>query len=138
MAKLDASFFFFVLLLSIAAIINHSHAGGEGSLTSEQCPYACGVRCCKTHHPGNCIDTCISCCNACLCVPSGFLETKMNVLAIEIGKHKMVNLNALKLNKSHLNGYTVQVGRSIEILCFFFFASFECLIRKTDSCLGIG
>nr|KAJ0189805.1 hypothetical protein LSAT_V11C800411780 [Lactuca sativa] len=74
MAKLEASFFFFLLLC--IAVIDLSQAGGEGSLTRAQCPHACGVRCSKTHHRGNCLDTCNSCCRACLCVPSGFVGHK--------------------------------------------------------------
>ena len=46
------------------------------------------------------------------------LDIKMNALAIGIGKHKMVNLNALRLNKSHSNGYSVQIERPSKNLHF--------------------
>ncbi|XP_002518090.3 gibberellin-regulated protein 12 [Ricinus communis] len=67
----SAFFFFFFLLFAMAFVIDISHAGGEGSLTKEQCPKACDFRCSATHHRGNCIDLCNKCCEKCLCVPSG-------------------------------------------------------------------
>ncbi|KAI7735699.1 hypothetical protein M8C21_032259 [Ambrosia artemisiifolia] len=51
-------------------------AGGEGSLSVEECPSACSDRCFATHHPGECIDVCQDCCGKCLCVPSGTFGNK--------------------------------------------------------------
>ncbi|KAK9060148.1 hypothetical protein SSX86_020852 [Deinandra increscens subsp. villosa] len=77
MGKVEAGGFpFFIFLLVSFTIVNISYAGGEGSITRAQCPDACDVRCSKTHHRGNCVDTCNSCCRACLCVPSGVVGHK--------------------------------------------------------------
>ncbi|KAJ0938719.1 putative gibberellin regulated protein [Helianthus annuus] len=68
--------FFFVFLVASLAIMQLSTAGEEGSVPVEECPSACSVRCSATHHPGNCMDVCIRCCEKCLCVPSGTFGNK--------------------------------------------------------------
>ncbi|KAL1190623.1 Gibberellin-regulated protein 12 [Cardamine amara subsp. amara] len=45
--------------------------GGEGSLTIQECPKACAVRCSATSHKKPCLFYCNYCCKKCLCVPSG-------------------------------------------------------------------
>uniref|UniRef100_A0A7N0VJS6 Uncharacterized protein n=1 Tax=Kalanchoe fedtschenkoi TaxID=63787 RepID=A0A7N0VJS6_KALFE len=62
---------FLLTIVTVALLVNMSNAGGEGSLTRQQCPGACDFRCSKTSHRKPCLFYCNMCCNKCLCVPSG-------------------------------------------------------------------
>ncbi|KAK9664078.1 hypothetical protein RND81_14G018100 [Saponaria officinalis] len=62
---------FLLLILVSTMVIEVSQAGGPGSLTPEQCPGACDVRCSATSHRKPCLFFCNKCCDKCLCVPSG-------------------------------------------------------------------
>ncbi|XP_076883245.1 peamaclein-like [Bidens hawaiensis] len=67
---------FIVFFVASMTIIQLSTAGGEGSVSIQNCSGACAYRCSATHHRGNCIDTCNDCCGKCLCVPSGTYGNK--------------------------------------------------------------
>ncbi|XP_021854021.1 gibberellin-regulated protein 12-like [Spinacia oleracea] len=69
MSCFNVKFLFLVLVSMI--IIEVSMAGGEGSLTKEQCPAACDYRCSATQYRKACLLYCNKCCDKCLCVPSG-------------------------------------------------------------------
>ncbi|KAI8014228.1 Gibberellin-regulated protein 12 [Camellia lanceoleosa] len=64
-------FVFLFFLVASMSTIQVSLAGGEGSLTKDQCPAACAERCSATSHLNNCLMFCNLCCDKCLCVPSG-------------------------------------------------------------------
>ncbi|XP_027335720.1 gibberellin-regulated protein 12-like [Abrus precatorius] len=61
----------FLLILAMASVTRVAYAGGEGSLTLEQCPNACNYRCSATQYKKACLYFCNYCCAKCLCVPSG-------------------------------------------------------------------
>ncbi|CAN6195930.1 unnamed protein product [Urochloa humidicola] len=50
--------------------------GGPGSLKSYQCSPECTRRCGNTQYRKPCLFFCNKCCNACLCVPSGYYGNK--------------------------------------------------------------
>ncbi|KAK9735038.1 hypothetical protein RND81_04G179400 [Saponaria officinalis] len=68
MARYSA--FYFVALI-VLAYFSSSNAGGEGSLTKEECPSECERRCAVASAHDRCILYCNLCCEKCLCVPSG-------------------------------------------------------------------
>ncbi|XP_057530186.1 gibberellin-regulated protein 12-like [Amaranthus tricolor] len=65
--------FSIVLIFLVFSMISFdvSKAGGEGSLTIDQCPGACAYRCPNTQYRNACLEFCNKCCDKCLCVPSG-------------------------------------------------------------------
>ncbi|CAI0406652.1 unnamed protein product [Linum tenue] len=75
MAAKAISFALF-LAITMAFAIQLSHAGGEGSLTADQCSGACEFRCSATSHKKPCLFFCNMCCQKCLCVPSGTYGNK--------------------------------------------------------------
>ncbi|KAL6846149.1 hypothetical protein ACP4OV_023597 [Aristida adscensionis] len=50
--------------------------GGPGSVQSFQCAPKCDYRCKQTQYKKPCLFFCNKCCNACLCVPSGYYGNK--------------------------------------------------------------
>ncbi|KAF5954634.1 hypothetical protein HYC85_007490 [Camellia sinensis] len=63
-------FVFLFFLVASMSTIQVSLAGGEGSLTKDQCPAACAKRCSATSHLNNCLMFCNLCCDKCLCIIS--------------------------------------------------------------------
>ncbi|KAK7379651.1 hypothetical protein VNO80_05115 [Phaseolus coccineus] len=66
----------FLLLFVMTFVTQLAYGGGEGSLTPEECPGACDVRCSKARTKKACLFYCNLCCDKCLCVPSGTFGNK--------------------------------------------------------------
>ncbi|KAJ3705732.1 hypothetical protein LUZ61_009437 [Rhynchospora tenuis] len=49
---------------------------GKGYLQTSQCPGQCSRRCSQTQYKKPCLFFCQKCCQACLCVPSGYYGNK--------------------------------------------------------------
>ncbi|KAL7587696.1 hypothetical protein Lser_V15G37711 [Lactuca serriola] len=91
MAKLEASFFFFLLLC--IAVIDLSQAGGEGSLTRNAHMLVEFVALKRIIVEIVWIHVTVVVEHAYV-FHRALLDTKMNALVIGIGKHTMANLNA--------------------------------------------
>ncbi|KAF5954751.1 hypothetical protein HYC85_007607 [Camellia sinensis] len=92
-------FVFLFFLVASMSTIQVSLAGGEGSLTKDQCPAACAKRCSATSHLNNCLMFCNLCCNKCLCA---HMATRRNVHVTTTGKQRREGLNALNSRTSNL------------------------------------